>query len=146
MSDVIVAPRERPGPSMAHILEIPGRVPVGAGGVEIVDEDDPPPSVVIETDDVAITVTQDDMIGGLGAGAEEIEREKFDENLADKMDDGALAVLSEFLIQGVEDDLRSRVDWEDTANKVADYLGVKIEEPTTTVTVDGTVCKMVATV
>ena len=145
MSDVIVAPRERPGPSMAHILEIPGRVPVGAGGVEIVDEDDPPPSVVIETDDVAITVTQDDMIGGLGAGAEEIEREKFDENLADKMDDGALAVLSEFLIQGVEDDLRSRVDWEDTANKVADYLGVKIEEPTTTVTVDGTVCKMVAT-
>ena len=145
MSDVIVAPRERPGPSMARILGLDDRAPMGAGGVEILDEDEPTPSVVIETGDVAITVTQDDMIGGLGAGVEAIEREKFDENLALKMDDGALAVLSEFLIQGVEDDLRSRLDWEDTANKVADYLGVKIEEPTTTVTVDGTVCKMVAT-
>ena len=75
MSDVIVAPRERPGPSMARILGLDDRAPMGAGGVEILDEDEPAPSVVIETGDVAITVTQDDMIGGLGAGVEAIERE-----------------------------------------------------------------------
>jgi hypothetical protein len=71
--------------------------------------------------------------------------DNFDRNLADGMDDFALNNIASGLLQEIENDEQSRRDWEDTANMAADYLGVKLEDPTTSVSADGTVCKSVAT-
>lgn len=69
----------------------------------------------------------------------------FNRNLAKDMDEGALAALASYLLEGIEADLESRRDWADTANRAADYLGIKLQDPTTSVSADGTVCKSIAT-
>jgi hypothetical protein len=71
--------------------------------------------------------------------------DKFDRNLADGIDDFELNGLASTLLQSIESDEESRADWEDTANMAAAYLGVKLEDPTTSVSADGTVCKSIAT-
>ena len=71
--------------------------------------------------------------------------DKFDRNLAEDMDDYDLNNLAHQLLQEIDSDELSRRDWEETANMTAAYLGVKLEDPTTSVSADGTVCKTVAT-
>lgn len=71
--------------------------------------------------------------------------DRFDRNLAEDMDSTALAALAGSLLEGIEADLQSRAEWEETANKAARYLGVKLEDPTTSVSSDGTIVKAVAT-
>ena len=68
----------------------------------------------------------------------------FDRNLAEGMDDMALASLAAFLIEGIDADLEGRSEWEETANKAADYLGIKLNDPN--VKFDGTVSDGIATV
>lgn len=72
-------------------------------------------------------------------------QQAFDRNLALDMDEGALAALASWLLDGIEADTESRRDWADTANRAADYLGIKLQDPTTSVSADGTVCKAIAT-
>lgn len=54
--------------------------------------------------------------------------QNFYENLAEHLDESELSSLSAKLIEGVDDDLDSRKEWETTNNKVLKYLGLKIEE------------------
>ena len=68
----------------------------------------------------------------------------FDRNLAEDMDDMALASLAQFLLEGIDADLEARSGWEKTANKTAEYLGVRLNDPN--VKIDGTVSDGVATV
>lgn len=69
----------------------------------------------------------------------------FDRNLAEEMDPSALAALASYLLEGIEADEGGRREWEDTANMAADYLGIKLTDPATSVKADGTVCQAVAT-
>lgn len=71
--------------------------------------------------------------------------DRFDRNLAEDIDATALSALAAQLLDGIDADLQSRQEWEDTANKAARYLGVKLEDPTTSVSSDGTIVKAVAT-
>ena len=71
--------------------------------------------------------------------------DNFDRNLAAGMDSTALATLAAQLLDGIDADLQSRREWEETANMAAKYLGVKLQEPETSVSVDGTITKAVAT-
>lgn len=70
---------------------------------------------------------------------------KFDRNLALDMDDSTLNVLAAQLLEGIDADLQSRAEWENTANLAAKYLGVRLQEPETSVSTDGTITKAVAT-
>jgi hypothetical protein len=71
--------------------------------------------------------------------------DNFNRNLAEDMDTGALDSLAAQLLQGIEADIQSRGEWEETANKASKYLGIKLQEPDTSVSVDGTITKAVAT-
>lgn len=60
----------------------------------------------------------------------EVNLPSFDENLAEKMDDGDLQSISEELLQFIQDDLTSRKDWERTYKEGLDLLGLRIDERT----------------
>ena len=104
-----------------------------------------------EQDDSAATVTIGDdgsveiTIGGDAAAPRKPKSDKFDANLAEDMDHLALAGLCASLLDGIEADLQSRREWEDTANRAANYLGIKLNDPNQSVSVDGTVCQAIAT-
>lgn len=71
--------------------------------------------------------------------------DRFDRNLAEGMDDMALAALAGQLLDGIEADLQSRQEWEETANKASRYLGIRLTDPDSSVSVDGTITKAIAT-
>lgn len=62
-----------------------------------------------------------------------------DDNLAEFMADGDLAAIAFDIVQGVEDDLASRSDWENTISRGIDMLGVKLEAPSSIVNSEGSV-------
>ncbi len=71
--------------------------------------------------------------------------DSFDRNLAEDLDDAALTALASHLLEGIEADLEGRAEWEETVDRAAAYLGVKLTDPAVTVAADGTVCQDVAT-
>lgn len=120
----------RRGNRTADVIMIGPRVPRNLGpiNIEIVDQDQ------IDLDDAA-AAGQDDSAPD----------DQFDRNLAEGMDSTALNMLAATLLEGIDADLASRRDWEETANKAARYLGVKLEDPNGAVTGDGTITRSVAT-
>lgn len=69
----------------------------------------------------------------------------FHRNLAEDMDPLALQALAAYLIEGIEADEQDRAEWEQTANRTASYLGVKLNDPLSEPASDGTVFQGVAT-
>ena len=65
----------------------------------------------------------------------------FDANLAEFMDETELDMIASELLEAIEDDIRSRKDWEETFNRGIDLLGLKIEAPTSEVTGGGNISK-----
>lgn len=61
--------------------------------------------------------------------ADEEKDSRFDDNLALKMDAGALATIANDLIEGIEADIASRSQWEATYTQGIDLLGLKLETP-----------------
>lgn len=57
------------------------------------------------------------------------KNDKFDDNLALKMDGGELAIIANDLIEGIESDITSRAQWETTYTQGIDLLGLKLETP-----------------
>ena len=58
---------------------------------------------------------------------EEIET-GFDENLAEVLDEGQLAKISNELVAGIEKDKASREDWESTYKDGLEYLGMRFDD------------------
>lgn len=69
------------------------------------------------------------------------ENSKFDDNLAEDMSEMDLSLIASDLLQGIEDDISSRSDWENTYKRGIDLLGLKIEDPSGDV-VSGSVSKV----
>lgn len=110
-----------------------GPAPLGLGeGVAPANVDmpttDPGP------DGVGITINDD---GSVEIGAPDTTQEvdangdKFNENLAERIDPGLLSSLANDLIEGVNADMTTRQGFIDNYNKGLDLLGLKIEEATT---------------
>lgn len=106
-----------------------------------ISEDPTPQFSQQEGDDGGLIIT----IGGVAEPERKPKSDRFDANLAEDLNDFALAALASHILDGIEADKQSRRDWLDTANMGASFLGVKLEDPTTTVSADGTICKEVAT-
>jgi hypothetical protein len=126
-------------------VRVHGQQTGGPVSVEVVDDTPAAPQITESTDAAGRLVIS---IGGDGimAGEPPARDGKFDANLADGMDMNALGALASYLLDGIDADLQSRKDWEETANRAADFLGIKLQDPTTSVSADGTVCKAVSTV
>ena len=107
----------------------------------VTDEDQAPQTHVSVDEDGTITIKP----FGEEKKPKARKQDDFNRNLAEDMDPSALAALAAYLLDGIEADIESRRDWADTANRASDYLGVKLQDPTTSVSADGTVCKVVAT-
>ena len=69
----------------------------------------------------------------------------FDRNLAEDLSDGARQALASYLMEEIESDIERRQNWTDTVNKAADYLGIDLVDPVTSVAADGTITQMVST-
>lgn len=69
-------------------------------------------------------------------------KKNFNANLAIGMDESDLDVIASELLEAIEDDIRSRKDWEETFNRGIDLLGLKIETPTSEVTGGGNISKV----
>lgn len=67
---------------------------------------------------------------------------KFDENLAETMDEADLGLLANDLLQGIESDIESRRDWETAYQRGLELLGLKIEEASTNVNPQGTISRV----
>lgn len=91
--------------------------------------------------DGGITVTY----GTPAKPAPSVRSKAFDHNLAEDIDASALDALAGYLLEGIEADKESRRDWLDTADMAAKYLGIKLQEPASAVSPDGTVCQTIAT-
>lgn len=63
----------------------------------------------------------------------EIDPEKFYENLVDKIDDGKLSVIAEDLIEQIQTDDQSRQEWLANRKRGLDLLGLKLEDPKSSV-------------
>jgi hypothetical protein len=99
------------------------------------------------TDPNQVTISiGDDGAVGISDGADDQPQvdDNFDANLALRLDDMALANIAAMVIEGAEADVHSRQDWTETADKAVQYLGVRLVDPTSAVTADGTICKAVA--
>lgn len=125
-----------------HIVDPHSRAKVS--GVEIVDDPEENGRDIQEKHNRDGSV--DVVVGNTGEAKKPARpRKDFGDNLAEDMDPGALSAIASYLLDGIDADLQSRKDWEDTANRASDYLGIKLQDPTTSVSADGTVCKSIAT-
>lgn len=92
---------------------------------------------MLQTPDFDIIVDNGDLLGGLlpdgFTGPAIINRDRepkgnFSENLAKKLDDGALAQIGNEVVEGVEADVTARSGWVDQYTKGLDLLGQRIED------------------
>lgn len=107
-------------------------------------EDDP--TVEIDATTGQISRKNDD--GSITLGLPEKPRkpfrgDKFDANLADDPDVASLLPsIAARLLEGIESDEQNRREWVATGAKGIDLMGVKIEQPSVEVGVDGTISKI----
>lgn len=131
-------------PLRAHIIEPLGQRGIGAAQSVQIDEPEQTDAKLVsveDTEDGGVVIT----IGGAQPEEKPSKDDKFDRNLADGMDAYALSALASHLLDGIEADLQSRREWEDTANMAANYLGIKLKDPSQSVAADGTISQAVAT-
>lgn len=110
------------------------QIPVADGITMSVEHSDPegPPPDVTHNEDGSITVNSTPEIV-----KEKITKKNFYANLAESMDDVDLDSLASELLEAIAADMSSRKEWEETANRGIDLLGLKIEESSAVVTGGG---------
>ena len=107
-------------PSTAQILPFPQQEDEGVRFVPATgkwEEDQPDGSVLIYDQDPATIGHTDE------------EDDEHGENIAELLSDEVLAAIAIDVIEGIEEDDRSRADWLAMRSKAIDLLGLKIEEP-----------------
>ena len=90
--------------------------------------------VRIDHDDGAVTVSLD---GKPIADAANDEPLEWYSNLAERIDSGALMMITEDLLRGIDEDLESRKEWIEARAEGMKLLGLKIEIPNTQGASDG---------
>lgn len=111
--------------SLAEMLQQPDSPYVGEEGAIITPEDD---------GGVTVDFTPPE--------EQEDEDIPFDANLAEYMDESELNALAQEILKGIEADEQSREDWEATYTKGMSYLGLKMEDASGDVSVQGSISKV----
>lgn len=92
--------------------------------------------ILIYNEDGSVTVRKP-----TGIGKSSRSNPKFDDNLAEDIAETDLDMIASMLLEGIEDDIESRRDWENTFKTGINLLGLKLEEPSADV-VSGSVSKV----
>lgn len=69
-------------------------------------------------------------------------KQTFNDNLAEDMDPADLAMIASRLLERIESDIASRRDWEETAQKGAALIGVKLDEASAEIGLDGMISRV----
>jgi len=102
------------------------QAPLGLSKEDMVGQE---PDIEIEIEDPEeVTIRSGDMEIEIDPDAE--EEDEFSENLAEDMDEGALAELAGDLLGEFEEDISSRKDWMQTYVDGLELLGMKVEDRT----------------
>ena len=102
------------------------QAPLGLSKEDLLDSE---PALEIEIEDPEeVTIRSGDTEIEIDPDAE--EEDEFSENLAEDMDEGALAELAGDLLGEFDEDISSRKDWMQTYVDGLDLLGMKIDERT----------------
>lgn len=136
------SPARRPS---AEIYDIGARRKPGS--VEVEDQDGQPQTVatIIADDEGGIQIEVSHPGSDQEAEPDTGPDNDFNRNLALEMNDDALDAICQTILDGVDSDIQDRREWEETANVATKYLGIKLEDPATSVSADGTVSKAIAT-
>jgi hypothetical protein len=102
------------------------QAPLGLSAEDMMDQE---PALEIEIEDPeSVTIGMGDTEITIDPDAE--DEDEFSENLAEDMDEGALAELAGDLLGEFDEDISSRKDWMQTYVDGLDLLGMKIDERT----------------
>ena len=102
------------------------QAPLGLSAEDMMDQE---PALEIEIEDPeSVTIGMGDTEIEIDPDAE--DEDEFSENLAEDMDEGALAELAGDLLGEFDEDISSRKDWMQTYVDGLDLLGMKIDERT----------------
>ena len=124
-------------PQKQHTIRYTARspdIPVADGITMNVEHDDPdaPPPDVVSNEDGSLTVNHvPEKV------KTKVTKNNFYDNLAEDMEDTDLSAIASDLLELIDYDMRSRKEWEETANRGIDLLGLKIEESTGNLTSGG---------
>lgn len=124
---------------------VPMSPPTNAAGLPPVDIGfTPANTVIVNPDTGAVHVEQADGSVTISFGKDKVDgaETEFDDNLSDSIDDSTLNMIAEDVLRGIDEDERSRRDWEDTYNRGIDLLGLKLEDPTSDVSASGNISKV----
>lgn len=102
-------------------------------------------TIIIDTKTGHITTKNEDgsiSVKPIGGERKKPERKGFDDNLAEFLEESILQKVANRLLQGIEEDIRSRRGWEETAEKGAEIIGVKLENASIDVDTDGTISRV----
>lgn len=104
----------------------------------------PQNTVIVNPDTGAVHVEQPDGSVMISFGKEKSEAKdsEFDDNLAEVVDDSELNRMADEVLRGIDEDERSRADWDDTYNRGIDLLGLKLEDPSSDVSNSGNISKV----
>lgn len=92
----------------------------------------PAPELPASTATVNINEDGSVSLGSLVPTARRAKGDNFDENLAEDLDDNALAMIAEDILQGIDSDILSRTEFIGNYEKGISLLGLKIEDGSNT--------------
>lgn len=95
--------------------------------INLSDDDPPASDVVIKFPDGSVEIS----LNGSPKPKRSLEDSKFDDNLAEALDDSSLGALAEDLLMGIEEDERSREDWLQDRAEGLKLLALKVEKSST---------------
>lgn len=67
---------------------------------------------------------------------------EFGDNLADEIDESVLNMMADDILRGIEEDERSRREWDETYSRGIDLLGLKLDDPSSDVSAQGSISKV----
>lgn len=91
----------------------------------------PSNSVIVNPQTGAVHVSNPDgsiTISFNGKDTDEEKDTEFDDNLATIIDESTLNAMGEEILRGIEEDIRSRIEWEQTLERGMELLGLRLDE------------------
>ena len=88
-----------------------------------------PDAVQLGEGDIGIPLEDGSVVIEFSQAKDDGKDDKFDGNLADKIDDSTRGTLANQILEGIDADIQSRAQWEATRTRGLSLLGLQLKEP-----------------
>lgn len=111
-----------------YFKDAPPASPVGG---DIVVSTDAPEAVQfdVSTNTTQIALPDGDVVISMGPPQPKKKDSKFEDNLADLLDESQLSVIAEKLLLGIDSDIQSRAGWLENVTNSISLLGLEVKQP-----------------